>query len=71
MADEIDMGCEHEAKYRAAALEAQHEKAEKDKLLECGTCYNCGAKIAHGLFCDRDCRDDYDHRLKIKQRTRG
>lgn len=31
-----------------------------------GACHNCGEKI-DGLFCDADCRDDYEWRKKREQ----
>jgi hypothetical protein len=71
MADDFDRAQEREAKYREDALKAQAESAKHSKLMPCHVCHNCDAIIGDGLFCDRDCRDDYDHRLKIKQRTRG
>lgn len=33
-----------------------------------GYCYNCGEKIKQGLFCDHDCRDDYEHRISQLKR---
>lgn len=31
-----------------------------------GTCHNCGDQ-SDGLFCDADCRDDYEWRTKREQ----
>ena len=25
-----------------------------------GACYDCGSVIESGLFCDKDCRDEYE-----------
>ena len=35
----------------------------RSTLLACGSCYNCEAITPDGaLFCDADCRDDYQRR---------
>lgn len=31
-------------------------------LKQIGCCYNCSEALAAGLFCDIDCRDDYEKR---------
>lgn len=40
--------------------EIRSEKA----LQATGKCLNCDEQVESGLFCDPDCRDDYDFRLK-------
>lgn len=29
-----------------------------------GYCHNCGTKVEIGLYCDADCRDDYEYRAE-------
>ena len=31
-----------------------------------GQCYNCESDIPAGVFCDADCRDDYEKRTRGK-----
>ncbi|HAM4192654.1 TPA: DUF2116 family Zn-ribbon domain-containing protein, partial [Escherichia coli] len=32
---------------------------------ETGFCYNCGEPVKTGLFCDGDCREDYEKRERF------
>jgi len=32
----------------------------KKRMEPKGTCYDCGTVIESGLFCDKDCRDEYE-----------
>lgn len=34
-------------------------------LPETGRCYNCDDVVPCGLFCDADCRDDYEKRERF------
>lgn len=43
-------------------------KSKGRELMPNGYCYNCGEKIKQGLFCDHDCRDDYEHRISQLKR---
>lgn len=61
--DEIDQGCQREQEDRARALAAQ---AARPRMQPVGFCYNCGAELEQGLFCDKDCRDDYEARIKLQ-----
>lgn len=37
----------------------------KPTLLATGRCYNCEEPVGAGrLFCDQDCRDDYERRTR-------
>ena len=62
MPDDADRASEYEERMRAHAI-AQR----KPSLKCCGACYNCGKIVAtHGqLFCDEDCRDDYEKRGRL------
>ena len=58
---------------RASILEQQMRDyalaQRKPSLTFCGSCHNCGKIVAtHGhLFCDEDCRDDYEHRQRCSR----
>jgi hypothetical protein len=54
---------------RSAAIEIAEWEAlqqvapHKPTMPAVCACYNCGEELAPGLvFCDRDCRDDYEKR---------
>lgn len=56
---------------RASALEEAEREAcvararNKPGMVACGYCYNCNEPLAQGrLFCDVDCRDDYELRTR-------
>jgi hypothetical protein len=60
MADPIDRAQEHierEAPYILAARKPVPIKA-------CGHCHNCQSPISVGLYCDEDCRSDYEYRAE-------
>jgi len=45
-------------------------KQQRVGLAASGQCYNCGNGIgAELLFCDRDCRDDYEKLQSSKSRA--
>lgn len=62
MPDDFDRASDLEMKQRAIAeLAARNRPA----MRAIGACYNCGEVLPHSrLFCDKDCRDDYQKRLK-------
>ncbi|EDS8889467.1 hypothetical protein GQC79_004435 [Salmonella enterica] len=61
MADEADIASEMELLWTDAALSGLVRHA----LPETGRCYNCDEVISAGLFCDADCRDDYEKRERF------
>lgn len=61
MADIIDAAQEQEQLIIAAAL----SNRPRTVMTFIGRCYWCGEKLAKGNFCDLDCRDDYQKRLKL------
>lgn len=36
----------------------------KPTLLPVGACYNCDEPLTRGLFCDSECREDYERRTR-------
>ena len=51
-----DRAEETEQLLRTAALSIR-----KPVLKPVGQCYNCGEMVI-GVFCDKDCADDFEHR---------
>lgn len=35
---------------------------KKPTLIQIGRCYNCDEPIRQGIFCDSECREDYERR---------
>lgn len=62
MPDEADRAQEVEERQRAAALTKR-----RPTLPICGYCHNCGTTLGTTglLFCDEDCRDDYEKRERL------
>ena len=57
--------CDQADKLMADQLEYQLKKIKENKPLQpTGFCLNCEDKIESGLFCDAECRDDYDFRVE-------
>ena len=64
MADIIDQAQDLIEKEAASRLAARRFTF----LAPTGECYNCGEVVAHDrLFCDADCRDDYDRRQRLEK----
>jgi len=62
--DQLDQAQEFEELRRADAL---RDQALKPQMLPKGVCYNCDEPVFNGgCFCDADCRDDYEIRLKVQ-----
>lgn len=40
-------------------------KQRKSELKFIGVCYNCSDSIKSGVFCDADCRDDFEKRERL------
>ncbi len=59
----LDQAQQVEEQRRADAL---RDHALKPKMAFNGECYNCTAELEQGLFCDKDCRDDYEARIKLQ-----
>ena len=62
--DDMDRAAEYEQRMLEAAL-----RVRKPEPKPCGYCHNCGSSVgtARLLFCDEDCRDDYEHRKRCSR----
>ena len=61
MSDIVDLAQPAEAMHLQRALAAA--RAQHPPLIPCHRCHNCEASLPVGtLFCDTDCRDDYQRR---------
>lgn len=68
MADIADIAALREQEFLEDAL-AELLLHSPKMLLPVGVCYNCHDHIPPGLrFCDKDCREDYDARLRAEKR---
>lgn len=64
MTDAIDQGCQREQEDRDRAIA---NAMNRPSLPYTGLCHNCDEITGGGRrFCDVDCRDDYERRMKIK-----
>lgn len=61
MADEADIAGDIERE----RLDVLILNRDRYSLPETGHCYNCGEIVPCGLFCDPDCRDDYEKRERF------
>lgn len=58
--DVLDQASNLEAAEREACLARARNHPSMPAVC---ACYNCGEELAPGLlFCDKDCRDDYEKR---------
>lgn len=62
MTDVYDMATEREEFDRNVAL-----RNKKPELPHTGVCHWCEARIDHGVFCDADCRTDYERAERAKR----
>lgn len=61
--DEIDKYQQFEEIYLQSRVKQSRKPVKKMKKI--GRCYNCEESIDNDLlFCDSDCRDDWEMRLK-------
>lgn len=63
MADEADIAGDIERE----RLDVLILNRTRHPLPEAGHCYNYGDSVPCGLFCDVDCRDDYEKRERFKE----
>jgi hypothetical protein len=61
--DEADRAQEVTEQALKIALGQQDRKA---RMPEKGKCYWCDEAITTGLFCDEDCRDDFEQHQRFK-----
>lgn len=45
-------------------IKNRRNQLEKETLTLKGSCYNCEEPLQGKLFCDVDCREDYDKRKR-------
>ncbi len=63
MADSADIAYENEQ----FSMSIRLKNRIRNRLPETGFCYNCGEPVKTGLFCDGDCREDYEKRERFGQ----
>lgn len=67
MTDIFDQATEHEIRDRELAIKLQLESAAP-AMRRTGHCHNCDESLGSGeLFCDADCRNDYELRARAKR----
>jgi hypothetical protein len=64
--DDVDIAQEQEEYARQEAM----FQFQKHAFLKPGFCHNCAAPTPE-QFCDRDCRQDYEHREQVNNKTRS
>lgn len=65
MVDILDVASEYEEKQREMAL--ARALANATKLTITGRCYNCEEEVGQKLFCDVDCREDFEFRDRMQK----
>lgn len=60
MVDEIDIAQDMECLRLSLLL----ENRVREELPLIGMCHNCFEPLSATLFCDADCRDDYEKRVR-------
>ena len=70
MAGDIsDQASDTEQLDRDLCIRAARQRAEKLEFKPKGRCYNCNARLSHGMrHCDADCRDDHMARVNAEIR---
>ena len=61
--DDMDRASDLEQRMLEAAL-----RVRKPEPKACGYCHNCGEAVQSGAFCDEDCRDDWQKRVRRIER---
>lgn len=70
-ADEIDRAAALTERMTEIAIENARANAAKRELPPTGFCHNCEEEFEPGstlIFCDGDCRHDYEYRKKCLSR---
>ncbi len=67
MTDIYDQATDVEMRSREIALQTIRAKASKPAMQANGACFNCEEHLAdsNALFCDADCRDDFQLRASL------
>ena len=66
--DIIDIAEEHDSVLLQNQIREVQRKAREEHLEPTGYCHNCG-EPCKGLFCDKECRDDYEHYIAALKRN--
>ena len=71
MPDDIDVATEQYSEWFENRLANVRREAAEKQLSPNGKCYYCFEPVPDGVtFCvDDDCAEDYDYRLKLKNRN--
>jgi hypothetical protein len=64
MADITDDATDQELKFTELAIQAA--RACRPQLPRNGRCHNC-EELVEGLFCDADCRQDWEKRQRARR----
>ncbi len=64
--DTSDFATELEQRERDILL-AQHKANAEPRLQPTGRCYNCELEISRGLFCCKDCQEEWDFIKKMEK----
>lgn len=72
LADPEDQAQRVADRFRESALAHQQQMAEKAPRGKPGVCSNCAQVcLPTAIYCDEDCRDDHERRLRLHARTRN
>ncbi|HEJ7885187.1 hypothetical protein ACEV60_21845 [Enterobacter ludwigii] len=63
MADDVDIANEVEMERMNRLLASR----TRETLCYIGMCHNCLESLEEAHFCDADCRDDYEKRLRFQR----
>lgn len=66
--DIIDIAEEHDSVLLQNQIREVQRKAKEEHLEPTGYCHNCG-EPCEGLFCDKECRDDYEYYIAALKRN--
>nr|DAH48058.1 MAG TPA: DNA-directed RNA polymerase subunit alpha [Caudoviricetes sp.] len=66
--DVVDIAEKQDSLILQTSIEEVRRKACDEKLPITGYCHNCG-EPCKGLFCDAECRDDYEHYMAALKRN--
>lgn len=66
--DILDQAADLAERERTYLLEEHLRRVEKSAIKPNGQCYNCEETLKEGeIFCDIDCRDDYEYVMKRRK----
>ena len=65
MADQADIAARND--FTEEALARRKNAVLKTELR--GRCLNCDAQLDKGLYCDADCREDYEYQQRVKSKV--